>query len=111
MSCFYGDVLVFRSSLLHAAAAAAAATADLLLLFLWSTAAAAFLSCCCIASQPRLESCMRAEGRTTTGRVTYAGRDPSASTATGYGEVHAQEQAKLINEALDVSYKMPYDTL
>lgn len=56
--------------------------------------------------QPRLESCMRAEGRTTTGRITYAGRDPSASTATGYGEVHAQEQAKLIEHALDVDYKM-----
>jgi len=58
--------------------------------------------------QPRLESCMRAEGRATTGRVMYAGREPSASTATGYGEVHAQEQAKLLHEALDVNYHMPY---
>ncbi|KAF8071292.1 ogdh [Scenedesmus sp. PABB004] len=58
--------------------------------------------------QPRLESCMRAEGRATTGRVTYAGRPPSASTATGYGEVHAQEQAQLIGDALSLDYKMPY---
>lgn len=58
--------------------------------------------------QPRLESCMRAEGRATTGRITFAGRDPSASTATGYGEVHAQEQAKLIEHALDPEYKMQY---
>ena len=58
--------------------------------------------------QPRVESCLRAEGHPTTGRISYAGRPPSASTATGFGEVHAQEQAKLIAEALDVEYKMPY---
>lgn len=63
---------------------------------------------CLLSLQPRLESCMRAEGRTTTGRITYAGRDPSASTATGYGEVHAQEQARLIEHALDADYKMQY---
>lgn len=40
--------------------------------------------------QPRMESCLRAEGRPTTGRITYAGRPPSASTATGFGQVHAQ---------------------
>ena len=40
--------------------------------------------------QPRLESCLRAEGRPTTGRITYAGRPPSASTATGFGQGHAQ---------------------
>lgn len=56
--------------------------------------------------QPRLESCLRAEGRPTTGRVAYAGRPPSASTATGFGQVHAAEQAKLLGEALDLSYKM-----
>lgn len=58
------------------------------------------------ATQPRLESCLRAEGRPTTGRVAYAGRDPSASTATGYGEVHAQEQALLLERALDLDYHM-----
>lgn len=51
---------------------------------------------------------MRAEGRTTSGRITYAGRAASASTATGYGEVHAQEQASLIENALDLDYKMPW---
>jgi 2-oxoglutarate dehydrogenase E1 component len=49
---------------------------------------------------------MRAEGRSTTGRVAFAGRHPSASTATGYGEVHAQEQAKLLEQALDLGYHM-----
>lgn len=56
--------------------------------------------------QPRMESCLRAEGRATTGRITYAGRPPSASTATGFGQVHAQEQAKLVGEALDLNFKM-----
>lgn len=58
--------------------------------------------------QPRMESCMRAEGRVTTGRVTYAGRPPSASPSTGYAEVHAQEQARLIEEALNLEYNMPW---
>ena len=58
--------------------------------------------------QPRIESCLKAEGRPTSGRVAYAGRAPSASTATGFGEVHAQEQAKLLGEALDLGYAMPY---
>lgn len=30
----------------------------------------------------------------------YAGRAPSASTATGYGAVHAEEQVGLVKEAL-----------
>ena len=30
----------------------------------------------------------------------YAGRAPSASTATGYGQVHAEEQVALIKDAL-----------
>lgn len=51
--------------------------------------------------QPRIESCMRAEGRPTTGRLPYSGRPPSASPATGFGDVHAQEQNKLLNESLD----------
>eukprot|EP00877_Chromochloris_zofingiensis_P000629 jgi/Chrzof1/10567/Cz05g03220.t1_OGD[v5.2] len=58
--------------------------------------------------QPRLDSCMRAEGRPSTGRINYAGRPPSASPATGFGQVHQQEQAKLVHEALDVNYHMPY---
>ena len=31
----------------------------------------------------------------------YAGRAPSASTATGYGSVHAEEQVGLVKEALN----------
>jgi 2-oxoglutarate dehydrogenase E1 component len=53
---------------------------------------------------PRLETCMRAEGRPTTGRIKYAGRPTSAATATGFGEVHAQEQAKLLREAMDLTF-------
>lgn len=34
------------------------------------------------------------------GRIRYAGREPSASTATGYGHVHAQEQAQVLQAAL-----------
>lgn len=37
----------------------------------------------------------------------YAGRQPSAATATGFGDVHAREQAKLIKDALDVNYMYP----
>jgi 2-oxoglutarate dehydrogenase E1 component len=60
--------------------------------------------------QPRLISCMRAEGRdegaaAADGRIKYAGRPPSASTATGFGEVHAQEQARLVSDALDLSFE------
>lgn len=61
--------------------------------------------------QPRLVGCMRAEGRgegrlgaAGGGRVRYAGRPPSASTATGFGEVHAQEQARLVSQALDLEF-------
>ncbi|KAK9823376.1 hypothetical protein WJX72_002327 [[Myrmecia] bisecta] len=51
---------------------------------------------------PRLETCMRAEGREVPEHIPYGGRRPSAATATGFGDVHAQEQARLIKEALDV---------
>jgi 2-oxoglutarate dehydrogenase E1 component len=34
----------------------------------------------------------------------YAGRAPAASTATGYGQVHAEEQVGLIKEALMDEY-------
>ena len=54
--------------------------------------------------QPRLESCMRAEGRAPTGRIPYAGRAPSAATATGFGDVHAQEQSRLLQEAMDTGF-------
>ncbi len=48
--------------------------------------------------QPRIDSCLRAEGRTSNGRVPYAGRPPSASTATGFGSVHAQVRAVLVQQ-------------
>ena len=35
-------------------------------------------------------------------RVGYAGRDAKASTAEGYSEVHAEQQARLVREALTV---------
>lgn len=57
---------------------------------------------------PRIETCLRLEGRTPPPAafpaIKYAGREPSASTATGFPEVHAQEQAKLLNQALDLSF-------
>ncbi len=49
---------------------------------------------------PRLETCMRGEGRDIPEHIAYAGRRPSAATATGFGDVHAQEQAKLLEAAL-----------
>ncbi len=36
------------------------------------------------------------------GRIKYVGRPPSASTATGYAHVHAQEQAALLRQAVTV---------
>eukprot|EP00798_Chlamydomonas_sp_ICE-L_P027387 gene27387-4689_t len=54
--------------------------------------------------QPRLISCLRSEDRDVVyGRVKYVGRAPSASPATGFGQVHAQEQAQLCDEALDLN--------
>lgn len=43
---------------------------------------------------PRLQTCMREEGRQLPDHVPYAGRGPSASTATGFGSVHKQEQVR-----------------
>ncbi|KAI3434698.1 hypothetical protein D9Q98_002760 [Chlorella vulgaris] len=54
--------------------------------------------------QPRLQRSMEAMGRDVPRSIKYSGRPSMASTATGFGEVHAQEQADLINKALDVSY-------
>lgn len=52
--------------------------------------------------QPRLQRCLEAVGREVPLRIKYAGRPAMASTATGYGEVHAHEQSALISTALDV---------
>ncbi|CAG9465847.1 unnamed protein product [Pedinophyceae sp. YPF-701] len=53
---------------------------------------------------PRINSCIRALDRHTTGRLKYAGRPPAAATSTGYVDVHRKEQAKLIDQALDLSH-------
>lgn len=52
--------------------------------------------------QPRLQRCMEAVGMDVPLRISYAGRPTMASTATGYGEAHAHEQAALIGTALQV---------
>lgn len=52
--------------------------------------------------QPRLQACLAAVGKPVPLRIDYAGRPAMASTATGFGEVHAQEQADLVSAALDV---------
>ena len=49
---------------------------------------------------PRLKTVMGHEGREAPHQVPYAGRPPSAATATGFGAVHKEEQAKLISDAL-----------
>ena len=44
--------------------------------------------------QPRLQRCMEAVGRSVPLRIPYSGRPSMASTATGFGEVHAAEQVR-----------------
>ncbi|KAK3256664.1 hypothetical protein CYMTET_34209 [Cymbomonas tetramitiformis] len=48
---------------------------------------------------PRMTTLMKSKGRAGQ-EIKYSGRDPSAATATGFGEVHAREQAGLLEEAL-----------
>jgi 2-oxoglutarate dehydrogenase E1 component len=52
----------------------------------------------------RIDTCLRELGRNTNGRVLYAGRPPSAATATGFGDFHAREMQTLLDEAMDVSF-------
>lgn len=52
--------------------------------------------------QPRFQRCLEAVGRNVPLRIEYSGRPPMASTATGFGDVHAREQSELIRKALDV---------
>ncbi|KAL6785511.1 OGD1 [Auxenochlorella protothecoides x Auxenochlorella symbiontica] len=54
--------------------------------------------------QPRLQTCIQGVGGTPPMRIKYSGRKTMASTATGFGSVHAQEQAELIANALDTSF-------
>ena len=51
---------------------------------------------------PRLKTCMQAEGMARPHQIPYAGRAPSAATATGFAEVHAREQAQLLADAIGV---------
>ena len=51
---------------------------------------------------PRLKTVLAAEGRDVPFQVAYAGRAPSAATATGFAEVHAKEQAQLLADAMAV---------
>lgn len=53
--------------------------------------------------QPRFHSCMREEGRPSDAPLKYAGRVPSASPATGFGDVHAREQRQLLHEGLGIA--------
>ena len=50
--------------------------------------------------EPRLGTCLRAEGKQTPGPVKYAGRRPSAATATGFGSLHAKELAQFLDVAM-----------
>ena len=50
------------------------------------------------------KKCLEAESKEVPLRIKYSGRPTMASTATGYGEVHAHEQASLINNALDMGF-------
>ena len=49
--------------------------------------------------RPRLQTVMEALGDTR--RVSYVGRPPSASPATGQYELHLQEMRSIIDEALE----------
>jgi 2-oxoglutarate dehydrogenase complex dehydrogenase (E1) component-like enzyme len=52
----------------------------------------------------RIETCQRELGGVTSGRVLYAGRAPSAATATGYGNWHAKQMTQLMTDAMDLDY-------
>ena len=49
---------------------------------------------------PKIQNVLKSLGRTQ--EVTYAGRAPSASTATGYGKVHEAELRQFIQEAMKI---------
>lgn len=54
--------------------------------------------------QMRIETCLRELGRHTHGRLLYAGRPPMASTASGFGDVHAREMKAVLDAATDLDY-------
>lgn len=49
---------------------------------------------------PRLSTAMKALGRGTMDDIKYAGRGPSAATATGFYQMHVKEQAELLQKAM-----------
>lgn len=49
---------------------------------------------------PRLSTAMRTLGRGTFEDIKYAGRAPSAATATGFYQAHVKEQTELVQKAL-----------
>lgn len=49
---------------------------------------------------PRLGTTMKALGRGGMDDVKYAGRAPSAATATGFQQHHVKEQTELVQKAL-----------
>lgn len=49
---------------------------------------------------PRLATVMRACNHGKSENIKYAGRAPSAATATGFGSIHTQEQKGLVQKAL-----------
>lgn len=49
---------------------------------------------------PRLCTAMKALGRGNMDDIKYAGRAPSAATATGFYQVHVKEQSELVQKAL-----------
>ncbi len=51
---------------------------------------------------PRMNTCLETEDRLRTRKLPYAGRRASASPATGFGNVHAAEQAAVLKAALNV---------
>lgn len=50
---------------------------------------------------PRLKTCITAvdPSRSLPHQIPYAGREPSAATATGFASVHKEEQAALVEAA------------
>jgi 2-oxoglutarate dehydrogenase E1 component len=52
---------------------------------------------------PRMATALRKVNRGTFEDIKYAGRPPSAATATGFGSLHAKEQKEVLQKAIDMS--------
>lgn len=53
---------------------------------------------------PRLKTCMKGVNpdATVPHMIAYAGREPSASPATGYSSVHKEEQKSVVDTAMSL---------